>query len=63
MVEDAATIEGQVKQEYDDFLRLACEFYKVDAVANKQKNIGYYDKLFEDAKNKPDRRQKIDDDI
>lgn len=63
MVEDAATIEGQVKQEYDDFLRLACEFDKVDAVANKQKNIDYYDKLFEDAKNKPDRRQKIDDDI
>ena len=59
---NAATIEDQVKEEVDYFLRLASEFYKVDATDTKQKMTDYYNKLFEDVQDKPDRRQKIDDD-
>ena len=57
-VEDAAIIEDQVNKKIDDFLQLASEFNKVDAVATKQKKIDYYDKLFEDVEEKPDKRQK-----
>ena len=62
-VQDAATIDDQIKNKIDDFLQLASEFNKVAAAATKQKKADYYDKSFEDVEGEPDRRQKIDDTI
>ena len=36
-VQDAATIDNQIKKEINDFLQLASEFNKVDTAATKQK--------------------------
>ena len=44
-VEDAATIDDQIKKETADFLQLASEFNKADAAATRQK-VDYYHKLF-----------------
>ena len=57
-VQDATTIDDQIKKEIDDFLLLASEFNKVDAAGTRPKNVDYYDKLFEDVESEPDRRQK-----
>ena len=62
-VQDAATIDDQIKKEIDDFLQLVGEFNKVDAAVTRQKKVDYYDKLFEDIQGELDRRQKIDDAI
>ena len=34
-VQDAVTIDNQIKKETDDFLQLASEFNKVDAAASR----------------------------
>ena len=59
-VTDAATNEGQTNKEIADFLQLASEFNKVDAVATRQKKVDYYNKLFDDIQDEPDRREEID---
>ena len=57
-VADAATIEDQTNKETDDFLQLASEFNKVDVAATRQEKVGYFDKLFDDIQDEPNRRQK-----
>ena len=56
-VQDAATVDNQIKKEINDFLLLASEFNKVDTAATKQKKVDYYNKLFKKVKGEPDRRQ------
>ena len=60
-VADAAKIEDQTNKEIDDFLHLVTKFNKVDTGATRQKKVDYYDKLFDDIQDEPDRRQEIDD--
>ena len=59
-VADAATIEDQTNKEIDDILHLVAEFNKVDAAVTRQKKVNYYNKLFDDIQDEPDRRQEID---
>ena len=59
-VTDAATIEDQTNKEIDDILHLVAEFNKVDAAVTRQKKVNYYNKLFDDIQDEPDRRQEID---
>ena len=55
-VQDALTIDNQIKKEINNFLQLASKFNKVDTAATKQKKVDCYDKLFEEVKGEPDRR-------
>ena len=56
-VQDATTVDDQIKKEIDDFLQLN----KVNAAATRQKKVDYYDKLFENVQGESDTRRKIDD--
>ena len=60
-VADAATIKDQTNKEIDDVLQLVSEFNKVDEAATRRKKVDYYDKLFDNIQDEPDRRQEIDD--
>ena len=60
-VQDVQTIEDEIKNEIDDFIQTVSEFNKIDAAATKQKQVDFYDKLFDDIKDILDSGQIIDD--
>ena len=49
-VQDAATIDNQIKKEINDFLQLASEFNKVDTAATKQKKSRLLRQIFQGSK-------------
>ena len=61
MPQDTQTIEIEIKNEIDDFLKRALELNKVDVTGTKQKREDYCEKLFDDITDKGDRRQILDD--
>ena len=44
-VQDAQTIEDEIKKKNDNFLQTASEFNKIDKAATKQKKVDFYRKL------------------
>ena len=58
---DAQTTKNETKDEIDGFLRTASEFNKIDAVATKEKQVDFYDKLFDDVQEVTDSRHTKDD--
>ena len=60
-VQDAQTTENETRNEIDDFLQTASEFNKIDAVATKEKQVDFYDKLFDDVQEVIDSRHTKND--
>ena len=44
-VQDAQTIEDEIKKKNDNFLQTASEFNKIDKAATKEKKVDFYHKL------------------
>ena len=60
-VEDAETIEEEIKKATNDFIKTVLKFNETDIAATRQKKEDYYDKLFDDITDEGDKRQVIDD--